>query len=383
MSAPSASKVGLAIECAFPWSQHAPEWPRDPQGAGGILGDAVHSEIERALSPETRGGEWTGHTRQALAALDELTGETGSVLHVERKLLYSPARDAARWDDSPGRRRYARRGDELGGTPDVIVHSGDGRIVIIDWKTGRGAQETPASETWQMRTLGCAVARLLTLDEVDVALVHLEEDDYQIDRAPFAPWDLDGFRSSLLTAFARLNDIDARPRPGPWCRDSWCPIRTVCPATQAALAAIEAEAAALLPPGLVVDSPERARSARTALKLYDEAARRLKSSLEDFVRSHGPVEIADGVLYGLVEQRREAIDLTHESAAIVREMVGEAAIEVSTSKAAIERAAKATQTKRGEGMERARATVERLRAAGAVRESTYARFEEWEQRKAG
>jgi hypothetical protein len=149
------------------------------------------------------------------------------------------------------------------------------------------------------------------------------------------------------------------------------------------MAAISTEAAAMLPPNmLAVENDEQAKKARVALKLYDEVAKRLKDSLHEYVKSHGAVEIADGVFYGLVEQSREAIDLSVPGAAdAVREVAGLEAIEMSTSKAAIERSTMAAQEKRGEGAAKARALYDRLREMGAVRTSSFARTEEFTKKE--
>lgn len=378
MRLPTASAVGLAVRCSYAWSHQAPPWPREPFSAAAEQGNAVHAMAEaiaegRAPAPSPAIADFEAPLREAIA---ELTGGKSEVI-TEQPMALEVATGRARLLPKGGHRSYGNaRAGELVGTADLIALNGT--VAVSDFKTGRGARASHVSESWQMRTLAL-MARRIYDRPVEVAHIHLEPNDYRIERHRVEEWDHYGDEAELRRVVVELEGGTSVPRPGPWCTSMYCKLRTVCPATRAAMEAVSAEASRLLPPDLLtVDSPERARQARVALKLYDEAAARLKENLQAYVRTHGPVEVAPGVFYGLREQSRERIDLSVPGAlAAVREAVGDSCLDIKTSKAAIERAAKGAQSKRGEGARRAQEVFATLRSLGAITTSTYEQTEEF------
>jgi hypothetical protein len=285
----------------------------------------------------------------------------------------APATAAARALVKGGHRAYGDvRSHEIAGTSDIVGVK-PGKVLIVDVKTGRGAKEHAAVDTEQLRVLALGFCAIYGADSADVGLLHVEAGDYYLDRGELFPWDLEEFAEALRALAATVDPV---PVPGPHCTNLWCSIRAVCPATVAALQRIDAEAARAFPDAmLVVDSEEKARAARVALRLYDEAAARLKTSLHDFVRHRGAIDLGDGTRYALTVQERERIDLDADAVRKLADHGAIAAVEYRTSKEAIKRALAAQYPGRGNATKRLRSLLEELRADGHVSSSTFERFD--------
>lgn len=376
MRLPTASAIGLATKCSFAWSPLAPPWPRDDSGAAADLGNKVHALAEAMadgdryeLTPET-----APYALPIEEALQELIGDAPrESVFTEQPIAYNPETDKARLLMKGEHRGYRDLLDgELSGTADlIVVHQS--YTLVADFKTGAQARRNQVGDSWQMRTLGLGALRCGRFGgyPIRIAHVHLEPGDYRIDSTDIDDWTHDETAFELRRLVREIKAGTSEPKPGHHCSDGWCKLRSICPATKAALAKIDANAAQLFPPDMLrVDSPERAKAARTAVKLAEEATKALKANLAQYLAQHGAIEIAPGVHYGIVETRKELIELNSpEAVAIVREALGDAPLEFSTSKSAIVAAAKAQQAKRGEGVKKADDVIARLRQAGAVRES--------------
>jgi hypothetical protein len=374
MRLPTASKVGLAVKCSFAWSPHAPTWPKEQFSAHADHGQAVHALAEAmaegrtvSVSPET--APYQAPIEEALADL----GARRDNVEIEQPYAVNPLTGEARQLKKGTHRGYRDALDgEITGTADLLVFDG-GEVTCGDWKTGAGARRSRVGESWQMRTLGLSVGKV-SGREVRIAHVHLEPNDYRIDMAPLDSWELDETEYELRRVVNEIKAGTAEPKPGHHCSDGWCPIRSVCPATKAALASIESNAAKLFPADMLrVDSPERAKAARTAIKLAEEALKTLRENVRQFLASNGSVEIAHGLHYGIVETRKEVVDLNSpEAVALIRAELGEAPLTFETSKTAIIAAAKAQQSKRGDGVKKAEEIFAKLRDMKAIRESVSA-----------
>lgn len=381
MRVPSASKLGLSMRCSYPWSPNAPAWPAYTSSEAAEHGNAVHALADSIVNgrqhdttPEAEAyRKPIAHALERLSDLARAIGQNDELeIKSERAIAWQAHTGKSRYVTTPSHRAYpvANRG-ELMGTADLIIIA-PGYAMVADWKSGRGAREEAAADSWQLKMLGLALARLLGLDSVDIALVHLEPHDFYIDRATLDIWDLDAAETSLEGLVDELERGIQEPVPGPHCRNSYCPVISTCPATRAAVTRVEEQMRTRLPMLAEIEDDEQARAWRVGLKLVDEYVKSAKARLNDYVSARGAIELAPGLWYGVRKQTRDSIDLSKPGAvAAVLESVGPSALDYSTSKEAIERAAKAAQEKRGDGARKAAELVERLREMGAVKESTF------------
>jgi len=380
MILPSASKIALAMRCAYPWHPRSFPWPKEPRSDAAKRGDAVH-----AVAEPHEPGESTEHLHARTAedavrvAVDDLTRD--SLYLRERSIAYDPMADAARLLPKAAHRDYRQvRSGEFVGTFDLLVVR-PGLVQIVDHKTGNAARKGRASNAWQLRMLAVAVRRLLGADFVDVAFVHVEDGDYRVDSHEFAPWDLDEYARALRGLVRIIEGAAQEPSPGPHCYDGYCPMRSTCPAMAAVVERVHEGAKLRLP--VLGDEPrndEEAKAWRTGLRMAEEWVERKRAGLAAYATRH-PVDLGGGTMYGLVEVTKEdKWDLTVPGAAdLVREVAGDEAIKVriTTSKDAIEAGARARQTKRGEGTKRVMLAYAELRKMGALSASTYSSVREF------
>jgi len=376
---PTASKVGLALACSFSWSPRAPRAPREAMSAAADKGNAVHEVCERLVRGQAVAWDRLPAEIAALARGAErfLADHPLELPRAEVPLAYDVATGVGREMPAGGHRAYAdAKSTEIVGTADVFAVG-----VVLDWKTGRGARETSAADGWQLRVLALAAARAYGWRQVQVGYVHLEPGDYQADIATLGAWELDETADELSRIHEEIRAGEQQPQPGPHCGDSWCPIRSVCPTTAAALAKIDASVAAFVPSSFEVANDDDAKRARVCLKLVDEARNQLESNLKSYVRRVGHIDLGNGRAYGVREQARDTVSLTRDAAEVLIEAGAAEALEMSTSKAAIQRALATTRTGRGEAKRATDKVVATLREMGCVRTTTFERLEEFDNTK--
>lgn len=377
---PTASKIDLAMLCVLPWHGSMMPWPKQKYGLAAARGTDVHATAEAHANGERPSHDYTKAQNvhdTARVAVDELTD--GALYVTERPVAYDPITGVARLlekPDSPRDYSQVRQG-ELVGTIDLLIVR-PGEVIIADHKTGRKAKTGKASDSWQLRLIAVAVAKLFGLDTVKVMLVHLDEADYEPDTFEFAPWDLDEFATALRDMVERINQGTIVGNIGVHCYDRFCPVRLKCPTIAAALEVVGEEAKRRLPVLNDIENNEQAVALRVAIKQGEELLKQAQSKLEEYA-SKTPVYMGDGVVFAHVECRgHERIDLTVSGALEkVREIVGDDAIKKTVSKESIELAARAKQAKRGQGKKHADKCFDDLRAMGAMaRPSSYMAFKD-------
>jgi hypothetical protein len=293
-----------------------------------------------------------------------------------------------------------KRKTELAGTVDIMVIDGK-RGLIRDTKTGQRAREKSARDSMQLRMLGLCSAKIYGLDEVQIELAHLDPDHWYIEPKQSEPFVLDAFDLAEIESVLRGIYDEARaaeqvPRPGAHCWEHYCDLRNGgCPVQDRTLAAIAkaAEQTAITPEMLalpVIEDAETAKRARVALKMYDATVERfnvfrekLDAALKEYVRTNGAIDLGGDRFFGLLEQTKDTkIDLSVPGALdVVLEMVGKDALEYSTTKDALYRE---LHKQGGKGvLKRRDNVVERLREIGAVRSTTYTKFNEFTKKDSG
>lgn len=383
---PSASKLPLARECSFAWSPLAPRWPKDSRSAAAKKGDEVHAvaqavgeerELPDDVSDDAKAS--ADHVREYLDALPP-----GRRLH-EVAVAYDCVTRTARWlPQKDGHRDYSsRRPEELVGTADVILIADD-CVIVPDYKTGHKARMHKASESLQLRFLAMAAAKASGKHAATIAHAHVTADGIWTDGVDLDCFDLDDAEAEVLSIYDTIRGGQQTPRPGYHCHGHYCPIRAVCPATQATIEAVSSDARKHLPMVPKIESHEQAARVRVGLAMVEAASKLWKAALEEYVLAHGPIFVGNGLMFGAVETARESISIGHEHLRHICDALGDDAltkcIDVKTSKAALERAARSAYPERGKGTKVARELVNKLRTMGAVRESRFTVFQEFKPR---
>lgn len=406
MTWPTPSKLALAELCAYPWHPTLlPLWVDTPPSDDAAFGSAFHRAMqvaavwgglteglleqiaaEQKLSP--------GEETRLLAAVElgvDLLAAVPDFRAAEVSILYDVERDTARILPEALARDQVPAGC-IHGTIDLLEVWGDDGLCITDWKTGGRSDELDARTDPQLRTYALMAARALGRKGCAVSILHVRDDGIDPDT-----WHLDAFDLALARAALRktLAKVDAGgpPRPGRHCSAKYCPAIGSCPVTQRAIAEVQVAVEAQLPMGLVIESPEHAARVRLGIRAVEDALEQYRAVLHAYVSTHGPIEIAPGVRWGRIEREgNERIDAEVAGAVtVIQELLGaeaDLALEVWTSKAAIERAARAHAKARGiEGRGALKQITDpvlaRLRALGAIKQGAPSvRFDEIKDAKA-
>ncbi len=313
------------------------------------LGNAMHEMIERRIigeekSPELVANGW------------ELEGiERGRFFHLVRtfdpKIPAGTLAEVALglFEDGTvrpvegGQGKYLHApGLILAGTIDAMwssPHGLDGEtcadsdeLWIVDWKTGDEGNVAPPAKNWQLRAAAVLAAKWTGAKRVVPAICFVEPGEGRWDiGAVIGPEELLAIESTLRDILADVATQERRFVTGPQCE--YCPGRPGCPAHIA-----EAKA-------LVTSSPETlglsltAEDARRIAGLLPGAAKVLelaKQALRLYVTEHGPLELADGKVYGPQTARRDTYATRISYEALAREIGDEAAdVAFRTSKGAM------------------------------------------------
>lgn len=165
-------------------------------------------------------------TREMCAALPLDQLPVGGDLEVA--LAWDHETDTARVLNGDGHRDYAAaRHTEFVGTADYVGIDG-GVVVVLDYKTGH-RYLGPARESWQLRMLALAAARLAGVDAARVAYFYLHEDGTVVPAwASFDAFDLADAADELRDlAFVLTESDEATFREGDHC--DYCPAWMSCP----------------------------------------------------------------------------------------------------------------------------------------------------------
>lgn len=385
---PSASKLELATHCGFAWGTHRPMWPKQTYSKAANKGKASHAVAERVLSNEpadihaevvAAGVEGKAETRDA-EAVARRVGEYYESIRanttnwdIERPVAYDVVTRQARYlGANRASREYSKkRENEIAGTLDQAEIHPD-RIVLHDLKTGQAAKESGVATSHQMRFYALCLSKIHGHENIEIRYNLADADGVTPDVYQIQPGELAQFEKELCELIEGLPA--SVPQPGPWCTSMYCPIVSVCPATLKALAEIDIAASPLSPPlNVAIRDAEHAASVRVRLKMVQAATLAVENSLKDWCRVNGPIDLGGGNVYGVRQEQRETLDVSHPGAyqAIVRACgprVDEA-IELDASKASISRVIK--------DKKKAEELFAELRAMGAMRTTTYDKLTEY------
>jgi hypothetical protein len=289
---------------------------------------------------------------------------------VEVKLAYDCATRQARFLGEAADRNYGEPGPfEIFLSADVLGLDEEGRVVVLDWKTGHADVE-PAATNGQLWGLALAACRALGKSSAVVRIVYTAQndrlDEYEIDALELA--DFAERLGRLHVGVAALQAAKQRgevlpTREGAWCK--YCASKHVCPSKVALIGQLG---------GLQIIGEGVTHA--TAAVAYEQIVRveqlvkDARQRLNTFVDEQGPIDLGNGRMFGrYVRSGNESLD-GNVAVQAIAELIGESArefeaiaVERKTSKAAIDRAAKALTCKRGT----APAVIRRIRELGGSR----------------
>lgn len=377
----SASKLALAAECLWSFRPDV-ELPEQSTSVAAELGTALHAVAE-------------GHDFAAVAAAGGFDADDLVALVAEWRAWWSVYSAGRRWeaeasyafDTATGRaRRLAsdRHRDYSSASPTEICATLDavtidGIPTVLDLKTGFGAK-TLAAYRKQVEFGALCIARVHNLERVRVAIAHVTAAGVFVDETTEAT-DLDAFDLDAIAEDVRNLVIQVPgsvPRPGPHCSPLFCAARPVCPATLAALA--EAPIPKPLATTGEVQSDEDAERLLVGIPLLEAWCKERQAAVRRRALATGGVRMSDGHVYLATIDTRETIRLDVPGALeVLRAVLGEhteLALTVKTSKAGIERAARAATGGQRGALGRMKATaIEALREAGAIKTTQFDSYE--------
>jgi uncharacterized protein DUF2800 len=267
-------------------------------------------------------------------------------------------------------RAYGQQGAfEVFGSADVVGVEDDA-AVVIDWKTGFVEVE-PASTNPQLAFGALAACRALGLSRAIVRIVYTKSG--VCDEAELDVIDLATFANTLSALHPRIAELKAArrrgepvpTREGSWCR--YCASKPYCPSKNALLVQLSGRGLSIV--GDSTMTREKAADAVRQFQHVDQLVKEAKARLHAYVDENGPIDLGDGKAYGrYIEKGNERVDGPIAARAIA-DVVGESArefsaiaVELSTSKAALTRAAKAL----GHQPKLATKVVARIRELGGI-----------------
>lgn len=302
---PRASALGLAVHCVYPWTSGDP-WPVEDDTPAIRWGNAVHHVAQHgpesvAKAVETYGlsedqAEELAIVANGLEDMIESLPPEADCFFAEKRIAYNPTAGVSRFladDEQP-------QPDEWHGRPDLVVRTTAGRLLVIDWKSGRGTLGRRPRDLPQIRAYAVMVAALpemAGIQGVDVAIGQVMDGEVRLvwDAAPdLLTWEAD------LFDIARKLSKPPTPNPGPWCGGEYCPARSTCPTTLAIARAADGLAA-----GLPLTGPIENVNDALAMRSAIDRMREFLNGREEAVKSFAtrePLPYGGGRFWGLQQR---------------------------------------------------------------------------------
>lgn len=264
---------------------------------------------------------------------------------------------------------------EIAGTTDKETIEPD-RVIVRDYKSGFGYEVPPAAQNIQLGFYAVCAADVHGKDAARVELEFLDQDG-RIDAADLDALDLVAIRQRIREIFRRATAPNPQVVVGKHC--AGCPAIANCPAQrELALVVATGKLPAELP------TLELSRDAVAAGWPKLMAFKKLLGEVERIYRAYAstePVPLGDGRWLGPVTKRTEELDGAI-AANVLRELHGSEVVaqacEISTSKAAIERAL-APLAARGQKAGMMRRVLDHIAAAGGIQPRFRNSVEEYDE----
>lgn len=316
--------------------------------------------------------------------LDDLPPRVRALIEPDAQLLPEVA-VAYNW--RTGKARMLGRGitrdypvdpdSEIPGTIDLLVINPSGRLVVVDYKGHEDVGEP--DQNVQVMLYGLAVARIYGANEVTLAVSYIGAgtEDARTPVVTVDCFDLAAYATKVTriieAANAEIGKAIPDVRESRHCK--WCPSKPYCGAKNALLVQVASGGLAVI--GDTAMTVDRAREAYREIERIEQLVKDARKRLEVYVDDNGPIDLGEGRFFG--RYRRPGNEKLDGDIAIdaIRSVLPDdqadtfeaTAIEYSTSKAAIERAAKEAcgpGAKRGAATKLARQVVEKVRELGGV-----------------
>ena len=386
------SKISLLALCAFPFKEGT-VWPWTEMGQPAIDGTALHAANDTTL--RTKSIEFVRPSESRLAKLDETTVRALHAAWVRE--WYTPRanepwqpEDAFAVDPFAGRvmrltggpRDYRSVPDSFVPVTADAVKVDDDCVHVVDWKTGRAAHVEPAAENAQLLTGALAASLYFKRPNARVSIVYVAPEGVRVDEAEVDALTLHDWREELARLIASIPTAEATP--GSWCRSKWCPLNGTCPATSGALVQIsDKPRLPVVTDAAKIQGPEHAAFLYQFLRQVKAREALVWDALRRWADANGGVPTEPGKVWVKRETTREAIDLSQPAAVdALRSALGphaDAALELSTTKKAIEAAARLVANETGEPIAVVkRRTLAALHEVGAVTRKNSETYEETE-----
>ena len=366
---PTASSLARAAQCLWPWTGGA-EWHDGASDSfAARRGTLMHAFIERDItgSPaiEVDPNDPASVEAHELSLVHRAWWATAGAGHTVVGAEVAMQHRGDRTMLGHGREAYDKADPAaITGTADLITVSGDDEhkeIHVWDWKSGSPFFGDDVTEHRQLFALAAMawtgndksaryVAHLVFVSEGGVT-------DRSVVVTPAAIVEtltaLDALADTILSTTTPVAN------PGDAC--TFCPVRGACPETTAMTTALADDAKLATRFNDQIDSPERAAWLLARLDIAKGVVDAVSAALKKYADEHGGIETADGRRWQRADQKRDSIATDAAVGDVLREYGLSAAVEVSTSKTALAKAAKA----KGDPMA-AEEALAALRAKGLV-----------------
>lgn len=260
-------------------------------------------------------------------------------------------------------RAYGEHGagpNDVCGSIDLACIKEDGGLYVYEWKSGRQFYLERYNNP-QCRGYGALLAKYLGFREVTCITVVINADGVReyVERVV----DIDANLSYIMNLAERIDLEDPQPVAGSHCKESYCQLAGVCPATNAAREAL----ATTVPVPLATKQDV----ARTLEKIWAAEAQiaAMKKMIDARVEEMGEdIPLSNGKTYGLKATTRESIVVTGAAHDVLARHGLQEAVKVSLTKEAIKGIAK-TRAVRGKAASLEREILDDLREADCIRVS--------------
>lgn len=358
----TASKLGLARHCLWPWASGI-EWPQSTTSAEASLGVRFHSTAEQQVLGSTD-LPVDADVAPLLAHCSKLISELQCCHCKTEQGVWYNNKSAGLLDCSEHRDYSAAVPEALVGTADLIYEDerpdGDRCLVVADWKTGQQQHLGSAVDNAQLRFFAAALYTMYDCNRlVSVALFHVTPSGLTEDIAHLDHDELCDCCFELEQLQERLASGAHDPAPGMHCTEHYCPCIAQCPAIAKDLAVVAPDLTA------AITSPQHCGELVGRLAAAQKALEHIEAAIKAYAAERGGVPLPDGRTWGPSEVSRETIQLTRSGYDTVLAVGAEDAVSMSMSKATIMSAMGPTNGAK---------LLDALRDLGCVSSSSYQRF---------
>lgn len=384
---PSASQLDRALKC--PVSNFLPK-VQEEAGPYAERGTALHSYLAKVVSGTDHGEALKSVPTQYQDAADainlgRLPIEDGfRILGVELSGCYDPDRGLGKILGTNTNRDYSKVSEsEFPFTADLAGFSRDGKLHIIDWKTGYSDYAGRAKDSWQLRLCGLGIVSAIGYSGEVVLGFHNTEgegytDSFSISSHSMADWQQE------LKSYVRRVDlgtesyVNKHAVVGAYCK--YCPSYSYCPATTNLIRTLAHTGG--IDGLLTKDNVAKAYVRYRQVKLMLE---KVEAALKGYASQEGPIELENGKFYGERDASAESLDgkVVYQ---VISELhgkdVAQQAVSIEATKESLAKALKPIAP-RGKHAGMVREALRRIAELGGVSVSRKTRFEEYRSEASG